>query len=279
MAVTYADAIPVFAEPKEDTYNINPANIEDVLSADCKAIIPVHLYGQACEMTKIMEIAKINNLHVIEDNAQAQGSSFQGKLTGSWGSANATSFYPTKNLGAFGDAGAVTTDDALLFDKLKVLRNYGSNKKYFHDEIGYNKRMDEIQAAILNVKLKYLKTWIKQRKAVAKIYTDSLKGIGDLQLPTTYEGSDHVFHLYVIKTNVRDELQNYLRGHGISTMIHYPIPPHLQRCYHELGYKKGDFPVAESIAETALSLPLWPGMSTNSIEYVVARIKQFFYGR
>ncbi len=276
LAVSYLGAKPVFAEPDINSYNINAKGIRSVITNRTKAIMPVHLYGQACEMEAIMELAKEKDLYVIEDNAQAHGASFKGKLTGSWGHANGTSFYPGKNLGALGDAGAVTTNDASLADKISSLRNYGSKVKYHHQFIGHNMRMDELQAAFLSIKLKQLNNWTKQRQQIAKWYSEKLKGIGDLILPKTIEEATHVYHLYVIRTNKREALQKHLNDAGIGTLIHYPVPPHLQECYQFLGYKKGDFPIAENLADTCLSLPLWPGLRDSEIDYITKKVKTFF---
>lgn len=275
LAVSYVGAKPVFVEPDINTYNINPSKIEAAITPKTKAIMPVHLYGQACEMDGIMAIAEKHNLLVIEDNAQAQGASFMGKLTGSFGDINGTSFYPGKNLGALGDAGAVTTNKEALAQKAAVLRNYGSQKKYYNEVIGYNMRLDECQAAFLSVKLKYLDEWTKQRQHIAQQYNQALKDVGDLALPQVAEGSTHVYHLYVVRTKYRNDLQESLTKKGIGTLIHYPIPPHLQEAYSNLGFKKGDFPIAEEIADTCLSLPMWPGMSTAEIQLVAESIKGF----
>ncbi len=276
LAVSQVGATPVFVEPRMDTYNINPDLIAVAITNKTKAIIPVHLYGQACEMKAIMEIAKANNLFVIEDNAQAHLSSYNGKLTGSFGNINATSFYPGKNLGALGDAGAITTDSDELALKIQSLRNYGSHKKYFNEILGYNNRLDELQAAFLSIKLKYLARWTKERIEIAKIYSEKLAGIGDLILPKIAEGATHSFHLYVIRTKKRDKLKDYLLQKGIGTMIHYPIPPHLQEAYQFLNHKKGNFPIAEEIADTSLSLPIWPGMTNSEVDYVAEKICSFF---
>lgn len=276
LAVSYTGAIPVFVEPDIKTYNLDPIKIESAITKNTKAIMPVHLYGQACEMEAIMKIASKHNLFVIEDNAQSQGATFNGKMTGSFGNANGTSFYPGKNLGALGDAGAVTTDDADLAERIFRLRNYGSSKKYFNEEIGFNMRLDECQAGFLSVKLKYLDEWTKQRQEIAVWYNEELKGIGDLILPEVAEGASHVYHIYMVRTKKRDALQKFLHEKGIGTLIHYPIPPHLQKAYQHLGFKKGDFPIAEEIAETCLSLPLWPGMTTQEVEFVADNIKRFF---
>lgn len=276
LAVSYAGAVPVFAEPKEATCNLDIAKLVAAITPRTRAIIPVHLYGQACEMDAIMALARQTNLFVIEDNAQSQGACYNGRLTGSFGHVNATSFYPGKNLGALGDAGAVTTDDAALAKAVQALRNYGSHIKYEHEMIGFNMRMDEVQAAMLSVKLKYLKNWTQLRQQIAAWYNDSLQGIGDLHLPTTAQGATHVYHLYVVRTKYRDDLQQHLKAKGIGTLIHYPIPPHLQKAYRALGYHKGDFPIAELMANTSLSLPIWPGMAFEDVQGIASTISQFF---
>jgi dTDP-4-amino-4,6-dideoxygalactose transaminase len=260
LAVSHVGATPIFVEPRMETYNINPELIPQAITKKTKAIMPVHLYGQACEMDAIMEIAKVHNLYVVEDNAQAHLSSFNGQLTGSFGDVNGTSFYPGKNLGALGDAGAVTTNNEQLANRIKTLRNYGSAVKYYNEEIGYNNRLDELQAAFLRVKLNYLQEWTNQRKEIAQWYNEVLKLRNDLVLPYVHKNADHVYHLYVVRTSNREKLQQELTEKGIQTMIHYPVPPHLQKAYKHLGYKQGDFPIAEEIARTCLSLPIWPGM-------------------
>lgn len=276
LAVSYVGATPVFVEPDIKTYNINPSNIEAAITSATKAIMPVHLYGQACEMGAIMNIASKHNLFVVEDNAQAHGATYGGKLTGSFGHINGTSFYPGKNLGALGDAGAVTTDDDTLAHSVARLRNYGSDTKYYNEEIGFNCRLDEVQAGFLSVKLKHLNEWTAQRKTLAQGYDERLAGIDDLVLPHTTQGATHVYHIYLIRTRQRDRLQQYLSEKGIGTMIHYPVPPHLQKAYHHLGFKKRDFPIAEEIADTSLSLPLWPGMTADQVSFVSETIKRFY---
>lgn len=276
LAVSYLGAKPVFVEPDIYTYNIDPSKIEAAITTKTKAIMPVHLYGQACDMEAIMAVAQKYNLYIVEDNAQSQGARFNGKITGSWGHINGTSFYPGKNLGALGDAGGITTDDADLAYKAFTLRNYGSQKKYHNEVIGYNMRLDECQAAFLSVKLKYLDEWTAQRQKIAGWYDEVLKGAGDLILPKTAEGATHVYHLYVVRTRHRDALQQHLTKHGIGTLIHYPIPPHMQEAYKELGFKEGDFPIAEEIADTCLSLPIWPGMEKQQIALIGSVIFDFF---
>jgi dTDP-4-amino-4,6-dideoxygalactose transaminase len=276
LAVSYVGATPIFVEPNIETYNIDPKNIEAAITSKTKAIMPVHLYGQACEMEAIMQIAKKHNFYVIEDNAQAQGATYNGKTTGSWGHANGTSFYPGKNLGALGDAGAVTTNDQELATKIKMLGNYGSQKKYYNEVIGHNMRLDEVQAAFLSVKLKYLNKWTAQRQEIANWYENALKDVPQIILPKTAIHATHVYHLYVIRTPQRDELITYLNNKGIGTLIHYPIPPHLQGAYKELGFQKGDFPVAEELANTTVSLPVWYGITKKEVDEVASQIKTFF---
>ena len=276
LAVTYVGATPVFVEPSTETYNIDVEKMEAAITSKTKAIIPVHLYGQACQMDAINTIAEKYNLYIIEDNAQAQGASFNGKLTGSYGIANATSFYPGKNLGALGDGGAVTTNDNGINQSIRKLRNYGSAKKYEHEVAGYNMRLDELQAAFLSVKLLHLQSWTAQRQQVAAWYDEGLNNISQLQLPQLATGATHVYHLYVIRTSERDALQDFLSKHDIGTLIHYPIPPHLQKAYFHLNYEEGSFPIAEELAKTSLSLPLWPGMTKEMVDYVVEKIGKFF---
>jgi dTDP-4-amino-4,6-dideoxygalactose transaminase len=276
LAVSYAGATPVFVEPDLHTYNIDVTRIESAITRKTKAIIPVHLYGQACNMQAILALADKYGLYILEDNAQAHGAVWNGKQTGSWGHLSATSFYPGKNLGALGDAGAITTNDQALADKAAMLRNYGSTKKYQHEVIGYNQRMDELQAAFLRVKLKYLPEWTAQRQAIAESYTQQLQNVGDIITPVVADNATHVYHLYAIRTQQRDALQTFLQQQGIGTLIHYPIPVHLQGAYTNLGYKRGDFPLAELIANTCLSLPIWPGMSQQQVSTVTTAIQTFF---
>lgn len=278
LAVSYTGACPVPVEPRAKTYNIDPDRIEAAITPNTKAIMPVHLYGQACEMEAIKTIADKHGLYIIEDNAQAQGASYNGRLTGSWGHVNGTSFYPGKNLGAFGDAGGITTNDTDLAQKVRVFRNYGSQKKYYNEVIGYNMRLDECQAAFLLVKLKYLQEWTEKRRQIASAYNAALRGVGDIILPEIADGASHVFHLYVIRTKFRDQLQQYLTNEGIGTLIHYPIPLHLQDAYQHAGYQKGSFPIAEEIADTCLSLPMWPGLNEEQIKEIAFIIIRFFDG-
>ena len=276
LAISYHQAIPIPVEPRMGTYNINPDLIEEKITPRTKAIMPVKLYGQAAELDKIEAIAKKYNLNVVEDNAQAQGAQCDGRMAGSFGHINGTSFYPGKNLGALGDAGAITTNDEELAKKVLSLRNYGSSQKYVNDEKGYNSRLDEMQAAFLSVKLKYLNHDNAQRNKIASLYTEILRGCDDAILPEVADNCTSVFHVYMIRSQKRDALQEHLTKNGIGTLIHYPIPPHLQKAYQDLNYKKGDFPLAENIAETCISLPISPVLSTEDVEIVCNTIKKFY---
>ena len=276
MAVTAARATVVPVEPDIKTYNLDATKISQAITSKTRAIIPVHLYGQACEMTSIEKIAKKHRLSIIEDNAQAHGAQHNGRSTGSFGVINATSFYPTKNLGAIGDGGAVTTNDRSLYEKVIRLRNYGSGKKNVHEFIGVNSRLDEIQAAVLSLKLADLDKANTHRQRIAELYLNGLQNVGDIELPYTAIGSTHVYHLFVVRTSRRDQLIRHLQRRGIGTMIHYPTPPHLQEAYHKLGLKKGSLPITELIADTVVSLPLWPGMSKPMVERVISSVRTFY---
>jgi dTDP-4-amino-4,6-dideoxygalactose transaminase len=276
LAVTTVGATPIFVEPRADTFNIDVSKLENALTKKTRAIMPVHLYGQCCEMGALVEFASRNKLFVIEDNAQSQGATFDGKLAGSFGHINGTSFYPGKNLGALGDAGAITTNSSELCSQVMALRNYGSHEKYYNDVIGYNMRLDEMQAAFLSVKLAHLAEWNSQRVKLARLYNTALENVGDIRLPSTASGATHVYHLYVIQSDRRDALQQFLQSRGIGTLIHYPVPPHLQKAYASLNFRRGDYPIAESLAHTCLSIPLWPGMNETHVEYVANAISEFF---
>ena len=276
LAVTNVGATPIFVEPRIETANINPDLIVAAISKQTKAIMPVHLYGQACEMEAIMDIANNHNLFVIEDNAQAHGATYNGKKTGSWGHINATSFYPGKNLGALGDGGAITTDSDELAHKVRVLRNYGSQEKYKNEVLGYNNRLDELQAAFLRVKLKKLDKWTEERNRIAEAYINELNDTSDIELFSLADSATSAYHLFVIKVKERKELQSKLSEAGIGTLIHYPIPPHLQECYAHLGLKKGDFPIAEYLATSVLSLPLFIGMNKESTSIIAKTFNQTF---
>ena len=277
LAVTHVGATPVPVEPNPLTSNLDPAALSAALTSRTRAIIPVHLYGQACEMPSIMAVARQHGLWVVEDNAQAQGAASGGRATGSFGAANATSFYPGKNLGALGDAGAVTTDNADLAGRLRVLRNYGSARKYHNEVPGYNSRLDELQAAVLRVKLGALAGWTAQRRQLAVWYDEYLQDLDmpDLRRPVVAAGCTHVYHLYVVHIPRRDALQAHLRARGIETLLHYPVPPHRQPAYSGHPLAAARFPVADELAATCLSLPLWPGMGEEQVAAVAAALRCF----
>jgi dTDP-4-amino-4,6-dideoxygalactose transaminase len=276
LAISNSGCKIVPVEPDALTKTIDVQMIERQVTHRTRAIMPVHLYGYPCDMTAILDIAHRHNLVVIEDNAQSHGATWNGQMTGSFGAINATSFYPTKNLGALGDGGAITTNDATLAEKVRQLRNYGFSQKNVCDEPGMNSRLDELQAAILRIKLRYLQHWNEQRKHAAVQYLELLQGVGDLGLPFSYGPAGHVYHLFVITTAERERLIAHLSKAGIDTQIHYPRPPHLQKAYDHLGFRKGAFPVSEQLAGTCLSLPLWPGMSSAQMEYVAEAVRKFY---
>jgi dTDP-4-amino-4,6-dideoxygalactose transaminase len=272
LAITDNKLVPILVEPDLQTYQIDDAKIESVISSKTKGIMIVHLYGQCAYTEKIGDICKKHNLKLIEDNAQAHGCKFKGKTTGSLGDAAGHSFYPGKNLGAFGDAGAVTTDDEKLAELVRSLANYGSYKKYVFDYQGLNSRLDEIQAAVLNIKLKYLNADTQRRKEVAKYYIENIKH-PDIILPIVNDWDAHVFHLFTIRTSRRDELQQYLSDNGVQTLIHYPIPPHKQICYSAMN--KNSLPITEKIHEEELSLPISQVITDDEVKTVVHYINSF----
>lgn len=261
LAASHCGATPVPVEPVEGTYNLDPARVEAAITPRTKAIVPVHLYGQCADMEPLLEIAARHDLKVVEDGAQAQGAMYKGRRAGALGHAAAFSFYPGKNLGALGDAGAITTDDDDLALRLRTLRNYGSQKKYHNEVIGFNSRLDELQAAVLSVKLPALDGQNAQRAQLAAVYNERLAGLPGLVLPVVPEWTRPVWHLYVVRHARRDALARALADLGVGTLVHYPIPPHLQPAYTELGYKEGDFPIAEAIHREVLSLPMGPHMT------------------
>lgn len=276
LAVTYAGATPVPVEPIEATYNIDPSRIEAAITPRTRAIIPVHLYGQAADMTAIMGIAHKHGLKVLEDAAQAHGARWNGVLTGALGDAAAFSFYPGKNLGALGDGGALTTNDLDLAQSIEVLRNYGSRRKYENEVLGFNSRLDELQAAFLSVKLPQLDDDNARRATIAARYSEQLAGLGDLVLPVVPKEAIPCWHVYVVRTARRQELQDHLSSLGIGTLIHYPTPPHLQKAYEELGYKAGDFPISETIHQQVVSLPISPVMTDAEADQVISGLRAFF---
>jgi dTDP-4-amino-4,6-dideoxygalactose transaminase len=274
LAVSYVGATPVPVEPVEATYNLDPSLIEHRITPRTKAIIPVHLYGQPADLSPVLELAKAHDLWVLEDAAQCQGARYKGVRIGAHGDVASWSFYPGKNLGAFGDAGAVTTNDPELADRIRVLRNYGSRVKYVNEVQGVNSRLDPIQAAVLAVKLKHLDEWNARRQKIAEYYLEALKGT-DLILPLVAEGAEPVWHIFAVRSPERERLQQHLTEAGIGTLIHYPIPPHLQEAYKELGYGIGHFPISERIHAEELSLPMGPHLSLEQAEMVVEAIRAF----
>ncbi len=294
--VSRLNAKPVFCDVDPVTFNIDPSKIEGLINKNTRAVIPVHLYGQCAEMNEISEIAKRNNIKIIGDAAQAIGAQYKdGKSAGELGDIACFSFFPSKNLGCFGDGGLVTTNDSELADKLRILRVHGGKPKYYHKVIGGNFRLDAIQAAVIKVKLPYLDLWSEKRRANAELYTKLFKEKGLAEKEGLIEFNDvnkvllpkavykesgvtnyHIYNQYVIRVEKRDELKEFLKASDIGTEIYYPVPFHLQECFKELGYKKGDFPAAESCADTSLALPIYPELTNEQINYVVEKIKESF---
>mgnify|MGYP001599175716 CR=1 FL=1 len=272
-AVTYTGAKPVFVDIDEKTFNIDPQRIEQAITRRTKAIMPVHLYGRSADMYAILKISKKHGLRVVEDAAQAHGTEYKGKKAGSMGDAGAFSFYPTKNLGAFGDAGMVVTNDESLYEKLKKLRDYGRKSRYVHTSLGYNSRLDSIQAVFLIEKLKMLDLWNKMRIDAANYYKKLLKGIDGIILPNEERYGKHVYHIFAVRLKNRNKMQEGLKKAGVSSMVHYPVPLHLQEVYKNLRYKKGDFPIAEKICGQVLCLPIYPHIKREQIEYVCKKLK------
>jgi len=285
-AVSRVGAKPVFVDIDLDTYNMDPSQIEKKITSRTKAIIPVHLYGQCADMDPILQIARAKQLFVIEDAAQALGAEYKphsdsdGRRAGQMGDLGCFSFYPTKNLGAFGDAGMVITNNSHWAEKIRILRVHGSQPKYFHKWIGINSRLDSIQAAILLAKFKYLEKWTQERQRRAQryqsLFQDLLPSVPDLQLPTIQYANRHIFHQYVIRVAERDQLRQFLMKEGIGTEIYYPVPLHLQECYSFLEHRRGDFPNSERASEETLALPIYPELSEDQQAYVVDRIKAFY---
>lgn len=274
LAVTQAGATPVPVEPDPVTFNLDPERVEAAVTARTRAIIAVHLYGQPADMDPIVEIARRRGLRVVEDAAQSQGARYRGRRTGALGDAAAWSFYPAKNLGALGDSGGVTTDDDELAARIRGLRNYGSSVKYVHDVPGYNNRMDEIQAAVLRVKLRHLDEWNARRARVADTYLRELAGSA-LRLPVVPEWADPAWHVFVVRSADRDGLQRHLREEGVGTVVHYPVPPHLQGAYASMGRGLGSYPVSEAIHREVLSLPIGPHMSDDDVAAVVRAVQRW----
>ena len=278
-AISQTGAKIVFVDVNSSTYNIDVSQIEGAINERTRAILPVHLFGQPADMDPIMEVARKYNLEVIEDACQAHGAEYKGKKAGSIGDVGCFSFYPSKNLGAFGDGGMVVTNSDEIAQRVRMFRDYGQIKKYEHLVEGYNSRLDEIQAAILRVKLKKLNEWNNLRRGNTSIYDELLKDVDEVITPSKAEYAKHVYHLYVIRTKKRDKLQEWLKSKGIGTGLHYPVPLHLQKVYEYLGYKEGDFPVTEKCAKEILSLPMFPELTKAQIEKAVTGIKAFFAKR
>ena len=274
-AITYCGAVPVFVDIDPKTFNINPVKVEEKISKKTKAIIPIHMYGQAAEMEPILEIAKKFQLKVVEDVAQAFGGEYKNKKLGTFGDAGCTSFFPSKNLGAYGDGGMVFTNDEKIADKVKILRVHGSKEKYFHDLIGFNSRLDTLQAAIVRVKLKYIDQWNNMRIEHAEQRYNKLLSNCNVVTPYTEPYNKHVYHLYTILVNDREECRKFLNNRGIPSAIHYPIPVHLQKSFEYLGFSAEDFPVSSEISQKTLSLPMFPELKEKEINYVIKTVKEF----
>ena len=273
MGITINGATPIFVEPDE-YYNIDVSKIEEKITERTKAILVVHLYGQASNMRSIMEIANKHHLRVVEDCAQSHGAFFESRTTGTFGDIGCFSFYPSKNLGAFGDAGAITTDNEELAKKIRVFRNYGSEKRYYNQVVGANSRLDEIQAGLLRVRLSHMQEIEAEKKKTCLRYLQEIKN-DSILLPQIREGATHIWHQFVVRTNRRDELIDYLKEKQIGTIIHYPIPPHLSEAYAYLGYRKGSLPITEEYADTVLSIPLYNGMTQDEQTQVIEAINSF----
>lgn len=278
-SIVRAGAIPVFVDINPGTYNIDVRQIENKVTEKTKAIMPVHLYGQAADMGSIMEVAKKYNLKVIEDTAQAMGSTCNGQMTCSFGDAGCLSFFPTKNLGCFGDGGMVVTDDSQVAEKLRMLRVHGTRRKYYHEMLGINSRLDELQAAVLVIKMEYLEQWITARNRLASNYLELFKqnGLDEMvKLPFAIDKAYHTYNQYTVRVPHRDELQAYLKEYGIGSAVYYPLTLHLQPSFSNLNYKAGDFPEAELACGKVLSLPIFPELTSEQQEYVVNTIKRFY---
>lgn len=282
---TLCGATPVFVDCHPESYNIDPSKVEAAITSKTKAIVAVHLYGQSADLDPLKQIANKHNLILVEDAAQAHLAEYKGKPIGGLTAAASFSYYPGKNLGAFGEGGAVTTNDEDLYKHVKMLREHGQSKKYYHETFGHNYRMEGIQGAVLGVKLKHLNDWTNGRRKVAAKYKDGLKDLKEIILPKEMPYAKHVYHLFVIQVNgtslekanqLRDKLKDYLTEKGISVGLHYPVPLHQQKCFEGLGYKKGDFPITEKLAETGLSLPMYPELTDEQINYVLDNIRKFF---
>jgi len=274
-AISRVGAKPVFVDIDSNTYNIDPKKIKEAITPNTKALIPVHLYGNPCDMDTILKIAKRHKLRIIEDAAQAIGATYDKRMVGTFGDVGCFSFYPGKNLGAFGDGGMIVTNNKDIAEKLRILRTHGSSSKYYHSVIGFNSRLDNLQAAILSIKLKRLDNWTEARRRIAGRYNSALKDV--VTIPKEQPKGTHVYHLYIIrvKNGKRDALLNFLNENGIESRVYYPLPLHLQKCYRELGYKEGDFPEAESAAHETLALPLFQELRSGQQHYIIEKLKRY----
>ena len=275
LAISYAGARPIPVEPDPCTYNLDPNRIAQAITPRTRAIMAVHLYGQPAEMKPILDLGKEHGVKIIEDAAQAHGAKYAGVRAGGLGDAAGFSFYPGKNLGAFGDGGVVVTNDEELADRVRLLRNYGSRKKYYNEVKGFNSRLDTLQAAFLRVKLRHLDAWNNRRRAVARHYMERLGGIPGLDLPTVAPETEAAWHLFVIRHARREDLQRCLDDAGIGTLIHYPVPPHLSHAYADAGFRRGDFPITEQLANSVLSLPIGPHLHPEAVAKVIDALLQF----
>lgn len=280
-SISRLGAKPLFVDIDPETYNIDPGKIEDLLEAadegtldKIKAIVPVHLYGQCADMERIMAISEKYGIEVVEDCAQAIGAVYKGRRAGSFGKAGSFSFFPSKNLGGFGDGGMVASSDSSLIDRIKKLRIHGSSEQYIHDEIGYNSRLDSLQAAILRVKLKKLDEWFDARRAIAARYDEAFSGTG-INIPKVAEGNVHTYHQYTVALDERNDFMQYLNDKGIAARVYYPVPLHLQPCYRDLKYSIGSLPVSESLSERVCSLPVYPELTEEKITYIILTVKDF----
>lgn len=276
LAISYVGATPVLVDVDPRTFNMDMGHLEKKITPKTKAIVPVHLYGRVLDMGRLMSLANKRGIKVVEDACQAHGAAWEGKKAGSFGTMGCFSFYPGKNLGAYGDGGAIVTSDEALNTGLRMLRNYGSPKKYYHDSRGYNSRLDTLQAAVLRVKLRYIADWNRSRFRNARLYCDKLRGIGDIVLPEIPSMDQHVFHLFVVRTKQRDGLLKFLLGRQVQAGIHYPVPIYALGAYADLGLTADDYPVTEELSKEILSLPMYPELSETQIDEVVGCIKDYF---
>jgi dTDP-4-amino-4,6-dideoxygalactose transaminase len=274
-AISYVGAKPVYVDIDDATFNLDPAQVERAITPRTKCILPVHLYGHPADLDPLLAIARKHNLPLVEDAAQAHGAKYKGRVVGTFGAMSCFSFYPGKNLGAYGEGGAIVTNSAAFNGRARSLREHGSTQRYYHDEVGFNYRMEGIQGAVLGIKLKHLNAWTRERRRVAQRYHELFAGT-PLQLPREAAWAESAYHLYVVRHPRRDDLKKHLEANGIGCALHYPLPLHLQKCYAGLGYKRGDFPVSEKAADECLSLPIYPEMTEAQIQRVAEVVGDFF---